>query len=485
MSGAIEQDKKRGVISSLALFFQSGYTSLLGFLSFFLISFKSTALILGIYNTVLATLNFLNYITNLGLSAALIHKKDIDDKDLNSVFYFQIGITSAAVIIGIIFTNQVLYGFNNLPEQAVYIYWAVLISFIFFTLKVPPSILLEKEIKIYKNVFVQIVENTIFYLSIILFTFWDKPLEGIVVGILSRAVAGVIITYILRPWRPRLIFSIPRLKRLLSYGIIFQGNSFLSLIKDDFVIIYLSKTIGLANLGYLTFAKKYAEIFIRIVNDNLNRVFFPLFSKYQDQKDKLQYLLQIFLKYNSLLSFPLIVGTALIFPDFLKVFPSYYQKWSQSIGMFYLFSIASLFVIFNSPLINFFNAIGKVKTSLKFMVFWTALMWVGVVVAVNVFEYYYIPVVFILIGLSFLLVIKVAKGYLEFSILPSVKTALISTLSLTSGVFLIKMILPYLQLPSLQQVLLMVLAGASAYIGTVIALETTAIVKKFIKILKR
>ncbi len=485
MSSDIEKDKRKGLLSSLALFLQSGYTAALGFLSFFLISFKSTALILGIYNTVLATLNFLNYITNLGLGAALIHKKNIDDKDLSSVFYFQIGITSAAVIIGIIFTKQVLYGFNNLPEQAVYIYWAVLISFIFFTLKVPPSILLEKEIKIYKNVFVQIAENTIFYLSIIIFTFLDKPLEGIVVGILSRAIAGVIITYLLRPWRPKLIFSISRLKRLLSYGIIFQGNSFLSLIKDDFVIIYLSKTIGLANLGYLTFAKKYAEIFIRIVNDNLNRVFFPLLSKYQYKKDKLQYLVQILLKYNSLLSFPLIVGTALIFPDFLKIFPSYYQKWSQSIGMFYLFSIASLFVIFNSPLINFFNAIGKVKTSLKFMILWTALMWIGVVAAVNLFEYRYIPVVFILIGLSFLLVIKTAKSYLNFWVIPAVKTTLIATLSLISAVILAKFVLSYLQLPNLQRTLFLVIAGASAYTGTVIALETTAIVKKFIKILKR
>ncbi|GIW63817.1 MAG: hypothetical protein KatS3mg091_619 [Patescibacteria group bacterium] len=486
MENSFATEKKRGLLSSLALFTHSGYTTLLGFVSFFLISYKSTAEILGIYNTVLASLSFLNYITNLGLPAALITKPKVDEKDLNSVFYFQTAITSLAIILGIMFMHKIFPNINQLPAETKYIYLAVLISFLFFALKTPISVILEKNIQIYKNVLVQGIENTVFYLTVIVFTLYNNPLWGIVAGVLLRSSIGVTLLYLFQPWKPKLIFSLTRLKNLLRFGLMFQGTSFLALIKDDFWIIYLSRSIGLNNLGYLTFAKKYAEIFIRIVIDNLNRVFFPIFSRNQTNKEKLKYYLTIYLKYATLITFPLIIGAMLIFKNFLLIFPEYYNKWHSALPMFYLFSVSSILVIFTSPFINFLNGIGKVAISLRFMFFWTVIMWAGtlLLLAQNIQNYRLLPLIFILIGITSIFVIIIVKKIIDINVFGSIKTAVQASLVMIATFFITKLLLGYLNLNQVVITTILTTISASSYLGMVLVLETKEIIFRFISLFK-
>ncbi|GIW62338.1 MAG: hypothetical protein KatS3mg090_0164 [Patescibacteria group bacterium] len=486
MDDSFSTEKKRGFLSSLALFTHSGYTALLGFVSFFLISYKSSAEVLGIYNTVLASLSFLNYITNLGLPAALITKQKVDDKDLNSVFYFQTFVTSIAIVLGIVFMKKIFPNINQLPAETKYIYLAVLLSFLFFALKTPISVILEKNIQIYKNVLVQGIENTVFYLTVIIFTLYNNPLWGIVAGVLLRSTIGATLLYLFQPWKPKLLFSFKRLKALLRFGLMFQGTSFLALIKDDFWTIYLSRSIGLNNLGYLSFAKKYAEIFIRIVIDNLNRVFFPLFSRNQTDKEKLKYYLTTYLKYATLITFPLIIGAMLIFKDFLLIFPKYYNKWHTALPMFYLFSISSILVIFTSPFINFLNGIGKVNISLRFMFIWTVIMWSGTLFLLSqgTENYIYLPIIFVIIGITSVFVIYVVKKIVKIDIIKSIKTALQASLIMIATFFITKTLLNYMSLNQLTVAVVLAVVSASSYLATVLVLETQEIITRFLSLLK-
>ena len=107
---------------------------------------------------------------------------------------------------------------------------------------------------------------------------------SLVVAVIARSLVGVISIYIMNPWSPKLIFSKSSARALLSYGVPFQGNSFLALVKDDLMIIYLGAVIGFEKLSIVTFAKKYAEFSIRLIMDNINRVAFPVYSQFQNNK---------------------------------------------------------------------------------------------------------------------------------------------------------------------------------------------------------
>ena len=420
--------KSRGFWSFASLIFNSSYSAILGFAAFFILTIKSGIYLIGIYNTVLAMISFFNYFTNLGLAAALVQKKDIEEVDLSTAFFIQFILLCIVVVVGFFLTNYLFKFYKDLPLSAVNLYWSLLVSFFLLSLKTIPSVLLERKIKIYQVVFVQALENTVFYLVIIVLSVLGFDINSLTIAVLIRSILGVVAIYILNPWSPKLKFSFITAKKLLSYGIPLQGNSFLAMIKDDLLIIYLGSVIGMKNLAIVTFGKKYAEFSIRLVTDNINRVTFPIFSRFQHKADMLRKSLEKVFSYESLLIFPIIIGALFVFDSLLKIVPGYFVKWNISLTSFYFFSASAFFVSLTTPFINLFNSIGKVKLSLMFMVLWTILTWILVPLFVKIFGYNGISYAFFIMSLTFVFVFITAKRIIKFSFLTAIGAPLLATL---------------------------------------------------------
>lgn len=434
----IKQIKQRGVLSAGSLLFQSGFSAVLGFAAFFILTLKSDLYLLGIYNTVLAMMAFFNYFSSLGLAAAIIQKKDIDEKDLNTAFIIQTALSFFIIIVGLILTNYLFVIYKDLPKNAVYLYWALLFSFFFLSLKTIPSVLLEKKIQIYKVVLVSLIENVVFYSVVIIMSLMNFDIFSLVVAVVARSLVGVVLIYIMNPWSPRLIFSKSSAKSLLSYGVPFQGNSFLALIKDDLMIIYLGAVIGFEKLSIVTFAKKYAEFSIRLIMDNINRVAFPIYSQFQNNKTLLKKSIEKILFYEALFIFPIIIGSVFIFDNLLKIMPGYYAKWQIALISFYFFSFSALFVSLYSPLISLFNAIGKVKLTLIIMVILTALNWLFIPPLIKLFGFQGISIAFFIISFSFIFVFIKAKSTVDFSLKNAFGGPVISSMAMVAYLSLMK-----------------------------------------------
>lgn len=141
--------------------------------------------------------------------------------------------------------------------------------------------------------------------------------------------------------------------------------------------------------------------------------------------------------YESLLIFPAIIGALFIFDNLLKIIPGYYAKWNSALFSFYFFSLSALFVSLSTPFINLFNAIGKLKISLLFMVFWTVSLWILVLLFMRVLGYNGISISFFVLSLTCVFVIYTAKKLVNFSIIDSFKTSLVP--SLVMGLYLVLM----------------------------------------------
>ncbi|HLC94361.1 MAG TPA: oligosaccharide flippase family protein [Patescibacteria group bacterium] len=476
--------KSRSFLSVSSLMMQTTYSAVLGFAAFLILTIKSGVYLLGIYNTVLAMMAFFNYFTNLGLAAAIVQKKDVEEKDLHTAFLLQFALSIIAVAVGFSLTNKLFVLYPDLPRNAVYLYWSVLASFFLLSLKTIPSILLEKKIQIYKVVLVQAVENTVFYLLIIIFSLLGFEIFSLIVAVLFRSLVGIVMVYILQPWSPRLIFSPSSAKALLSYGIPFQGNSFLALVKDDLLIMYLGSAIGLTNLGYVTFAKKYAEFSIRIVVDNFNRVSFPLFARFQKEKELLTKSMEKVLFYESLLIFPAIVGVLFVFESVLKIIPGYFTKWGSSLFSFYFFSFSAFFITLTTPFINLFNAIGKVKLSLYFMIMWTAFTWILVPVGIKFFGPNGISIAFFIQSLSFIFVIAIARRYVQFSFENSFKTSFFGVSVMFFYLLIVRLLFSQLGEHVYTYFIISVIGGALIYFFIVYKRKGNALYREIRELLK-
>lgn len=410
--------RKNVITSTLSLFFQSSYSAFLGLLANLVLTILLTPKIFGIYFTILSMISIFNYFSDIGLAASLVQKKEIEESDLKTAFTIQQLLILIIITLGFLLT-AFIKNFYNLPREGVYLYWSLLFGFFFSSLKTIPSVLLERKIKFEKIVLVQIVENTIFYLLVIILALFNFGITSFSVAVIFRSITGVILIYSISFWLPKIGISSVSLKKLISFGLPFQMNSFLALIKDDLITLFLGKTLGFTQLGYIGWAKKWAESPLRIIMDNLSRVLFPLFSRFQEDKKKLSTLIEKILYYQTAILFPALVGAAIVMPKIIEILPRY-SKWQPALPLFYLFCLSAFFSSYSTPFINLFNGIGKVNISLVFMTLWTISTWILTPILIKFFGLYGFPLTLVILSSSFIMVVFAAKKIIPFSFLKTI-----------------------------------------------------------------
>ena len=404
--------KKNSVISLLSLFFQSGYSAVLGLVANLVLTIVLAPATFGIYTLVLSINSLLNYFSDIGLAASLVQKKDVTEDDLKTTFTVQQGLIIPLVTVGFLATSFITSYFN-LPPEAIYLYWAVLASFFFSSLKTIPSIKLERTIQFQKIVLVQIVENTLFYISVSLLALAGFGLHSFTISVLIRSVVGTVLIYSFSFWMPHIGISKESLKKLLSFGVPFQTNTLLALVKDDLILLFLGKVLGLEALGYIGWAKRWAEAPIRIIMDNINRILFPIFSRLQHEKEKVQQLLDKVIQYQTLILAPIYIGLFLLMHKIFILIPKY-DKWEPALPLFYMFVIAAFFSSYSNPFTNLFNALGKIKWTFYFMIYWTVASWILIPIVTLQVGIYGFPIAQIALSLTFVPIMILARSLVPF-----------------------------------------------------------------------
>ncbi|MEK7499447.1 MAG: oligosaccharide flippase family protein [Patescibacteria group bacterium] len=208
-------------------------------------------------------------------------------------------------------------------------------------------------------------------------------------------------------------------------------------LKDELLNMYLVQQLGFSAMGYVGWAKKWAEAPLRVVLDNTNRVMFPIYSRYQDDKERVGKTLEKVVFYNSLILLPIMAGVYIIMPLLVEIIPQY-QKWEVALSSFNFFLISALFVSFTTPFITVFNSIGKVIYSVRFMVLWIVLNWTVVPLSIMFMGYQGVGIAFAINSLSFVFVIYVLKRLVPFHFWSSVRMPITATAGMLLCLLLIK-----------------------------------------------
>ncbi len=410
MSSHLQKNTKKSLIS---LFFQSGYAAVLGLIANIIITALEAKEVFGIYAATLATIGIFNYLSDIGLAGALIQKKEVKDEDLSTVFTIQQALILTLVSLGFAATNFIR-GYYQLPVNAVYLYWAVLAGFFISSLKTIPSVLLERSVNFAAIVRIQVIENTLFYILISVGIIMNFGLMSFAFAVIVRAVVGAILMYRSSTWRPVLGVNKQSLHELISFGLPFQLNSLLALVKDEFVVIFLGKTLGLATLGEIAWAKKWAEAPIRIIMDNISKVLFPVLSRLQDDQEKLKRTVTMTIWAQTFILGPILLLSALAMPYAVQIIPKY-AKWQSAVPIFQLFCISAFLSTLSTPFMNIFNALKKPRIPLAFMAYWTVMTWLLTPMSVRTYGAIGFAYVQIFLSSSFVLVIAVAQRYLRLN----------------------------------------------------------------------
>lgn len=439
-----------------------------------LISFFSTALLtifllpseFGVFFLVSSVINFLAYFSDIGFAAALIQKKEkLDERDLRTVFTVQQILI--VIILAVVFAiTPLIKNLYHLSLDAVYLLWALGFSLLLSSLKTIPTVLMERKLEFNKYVLPQIVETTVFNLTAVLCAWQGLGVTSFTIAVVTRGIFGLVTTYIIQPWLPSFSFSLKTFKSILKFGVPYQTNTLLAMVKDDGMTLFLGGILGSSGVGLLGWAQKWAYAPLRFFMDQVIKVTFPAFSRLQENKHELSNAVTRSIFYICLLVFPSLVMLVLIAPSLMEIIPKY-NKWNPALLALSILTINSALASITTPITNTLNAVGKVYVTFKLMIMWTVLTWIFVPVLALSFGVTGAAVGFSLVGLSSVIALMVALKYVQVNYLQVLGKPLIIAMILGVAVFIIRWLIP----TSLIQVVIMITGGLITFLISIFLLE--------------
>jgi lipopolysaccharide exporter len=468
----IAEIKKKSLKGIVALTYRTFILQIIAFAATFMLTVLLTPAVFGIFYVVSAVISFLSYFSDIGLAAALIQKKDaLTEEDLMTTFTIQQILVVILSVVVLFFSNAIA-GFYKLDMQGVWLLRALAVAFFLSSLKTIPSVILERKLDFTLLVFPQIAETLGFYGVAVILAWRGFGIMSFTYAVLVRAVVGLIVIYWLCPWRLKIGINKPVAKRLLSFGLPFQVNSILALCKDDLLTIFLGKILTFEQIGYIGWAKKWAEVPLRLILDSVVRVTFPAFARLQHSKEVLSQAIEKTMFGLTVTMLPITCGMLFFVSPLVSLIPRY-AKWEPALFSFAIFSVASAFSALSVPLTNTLNAIGKIKTTLLLMVMWTVMTWVLTVIFINIFGFNGVSLSLLLITSTVFLVVYLVKRVVDFSFFRTIMHPFIGVILQASvyTIFLGKGPFHWINL------LVLAVAGVILYVGYIWFVERKKIIE--------
>lgn len=240
----------------------------------------------GIVGVVGVFLTILPIFSDGGFSTALIQKKQCNDSDLNSVFYFNI-LISLIIYLTIYFLSPFISDYFNLPELEILLKILGL-DIIINSFGAIQIVVLTKKIEFNKIARVSIISNAISGFIAIILAYYEFGVWALVIKTLLNSSLSVLLLFSQSSWFPSLSFDFSALKKLFKFGSnLLLSNIINSLFNNSYYFI-IGKYYSTIQLGYFSRADTLSKLPSQNLTSIIQRVSFPILSDLQDDIESLK-----------------------------------------------------------------------------------------------------------------------------------------------------------------------------------------------------
>ena len=215
-----------------------------------------------------------------GLGNALIQKKDADDLDFSSVFWFNLAMCSFLYILMFV-SAPLIAAFYKAPELTPLVRALSLILIISGVKNVQQAFVSRN--MMFKRFFFATLGGTLGAAVIgIAMAYLGYGVWALICQMLFNALVDTIILWITVKWRPQRKFSLARLKVLFSYGWKLLVSHLIDTVYNELRQLIIGKIYSKSDLAQYNRGKQFPHVIVTNINTSIDSVLFPTLSKAQD-----------------------------------------------------------------------------------------------------------------------------------------------------------------------------------------------------------
>lgn len=315
----------------------------------------------GVIALVTVFTTILQVFIDSGLGTALIQKKNADDLDFSSVFYFNLIVCLA--LYGIMFcAAPFIARFYNNPIY-VPLVRVLSLTLIISGVKGIQQSYVSKHM-LFKRFFFSTLGGTLvsaiagIALAYVGFGVW-----ALVAQYLCNTAIDTMILWITVPWRPKFIFSWSRLKSLLSYGWKLLVSALLDTVYSNLRSLLIGKIYSSADLAYYNQGDKFPVVIVSNINASIDSVLLPTLSDVQDNHIAVKNMTRRAIMTSIYIMAPLLMGLAFCAEPVVRLVLT--DKWLPCVPYLRIFCVTYMFWPIHTANLNAIKAMGRSDLFLK------------------------------------------------------------------------------------------------------------------------
>ena len=315
----------------------------------------------GITALVTVFTSILNVFLDSGFGNALIQKKEADELDFSSVFYFNV-VSSIILYVLLFFFAPFISRFYNMPEL-IPVVRVLGIGLLISGVKNIQQAYVSRNM-LFKKFFFATLGGTIgaavigVGMALMGFGVWALVVQG-----LFNSLVDTIILWITVKWRPKKMFSLTRLKSLFRYGWKLLASALLDTGYSQLYSLIIGKKYTSENLAYYNKGGQFPNVIVTNVNASIDSVLFPTMSSEQEDVERVKQLTRRAIKTSTYIIMPFMMGLAVCATPLVSIVLT--DKWLPCVFFMRCYCFSYAFWPLHTANLNAIKALGRSDLFLK------------------------------------------------------------------------------------------------------------------------
>lgn len=296
-----------------------------------------------------------------GFNTALIQGKDINEEDYSSVFYLSMFVAILLYII-LFFTAPAVADFYKIKDFILILRVLSLTLFIGAVTSVQNAIVVRK--MQFKKLFISSLGAMLISGVIgIIMAYKGYGVWALVYQQLSNQLIITLILWFVVDWRPKLVFSIKKIKKLFFYSYKLLLSALLNTLYMNFRSLVIGKLYSPDMLGYYNRGNDFPRIISTNFDGAIQSVMLSTLSREQDNKLRVKQMMRRGIVTSSFILFPLMVGLAIISKPLVLLLLT--EKWLPCVPFIWVFCGSYSLLPIHTANLQAINALGRSDIFLK------------------------------------------------------------------------------------------------------------------------
>lgn len=312
----------------------------------------------GMFAMITVVTSLLDSFSDMGISAAVISYREIEDNELSSLFLLNIFIGIGLCLLLIAASPIVVYYYK---EPRIYLYlWILSLNFIITAPATLFNVLMKKHMQFKILSKINIAATIVYGFSTIVYAFFFRSIMSFVVGTLLQSLTSTILNvyYGRKIWKPRrLIIKYRFLKRFLSFGLYQIGERVINRLNWNIDYLIIGRFLGAEALGYYFMAYNLMLKPIRKINPIITSVAFPALSEIQNDNAQLKRYFLKMIRYIIYVMGPIFLVLFVLAKPVILVL--YGSSWLAAAPVLAVFSFLGILYSIGNPMGNLILAKGR------------------------------------------------------------------------------------------------------------------------------